>query len=81
MPQTAAAATHNPALYSTMIRGAKTTYFVDAKEARTGQKYLAITSTTRTNGEPAKRVTVRIFQDSFDSFRQAILEAMEAANK
>jgi hypothetical protein len=47
------------------------------KEAKNGNKYLAI-SETRLEGEEKKRTTVRVFGETVDQFRQAIDEAASA---
>ena len=44
---------NNNAIYSTMVRSGRTTYFVDVKEAKNGNKYLAITE-SRFDGEKAR---------------------------
>ena len=57
------------AIFSTMIRSGRTTYFVDVKEAKNGKKYLSITE-TRIDDEGKKdrsrdtdlRRIMRIFQ-------------------
>jgi hypothetical protein len=67
----------NNAIYSTMVRSGKTTYFVDVKEAKNGNKYLMI-SETRLEGDEKKRTTVRVFGETVDQFRQAIDEAAAA---
>ncbi|HET6271691.1 MAG: hypothetical protein HW407_1933 [Bacteroidetes bacterium] len=69
--------TNNNAIYSTMVRSGKTTYFVDVKEAKNGNKYLSI-SENRLDGEEKKRTTVRVFGETIDQFRQAIDEAAQA---
>ena len=68
---------NNNAVYSTMVRSGRTTYFVDVKEAKNGNKYLSI-SENRIDGEEKKRTTLRVFGETIDQFRQAINEA--AAN-
>jgi hypothetical protein len=67
----------NNAIYSTMIRSGKTTFFVDVKEAKNGNKYLMI-SERRLDGEENKRTTLRVFGETVDQFRQAIDEAAAA---
>ena len=62
----------NNTLYATMLRNGKVTYFIDVKEARNGQKYIALTETE--HGEPGTRKTVRVFAPAVDQFRQAIEE-------
>ena len=58
------------AIYSTMVRSGKTTYFVDVREAKNGNKYLSI-SESRISGDEKKRATVRVFGETIDQFRQA----------
>jgi len=67
----------NAAIYSTMVRSGKTTYFVDVREAKNGNKYLSI-SESRISGDEKKRATLRVFGDTVDQFRQAINEAVSA---
>jgi hypothetical protein len=71
---------NNTAIYSTMIRSGKTTYFVDVKEARNGNKYLQITE-SRVNGEERKKSTLRVFGETVEQFKQAIDEAATAATQ
>jgi hypothetical protein len=69
---------NNNAIYSTMVRSGKTTYFIDTKETKAGKKYLSI-SETSLNGEERKRTTIRVFGETIDQFRQAIDEASASA--
>jgi hypothetical protein len=69
---------NNTAVYSTMIRGGKVTYFVDVREAKNGKRFLSI-SETRIEGEERKRTTLRVFSESIEPFKQAISEAATAA--
>lgn len=62
------------ALYSSMLKSGKNTYFIDLKEAKNGSRYLAI-SETRIDGEERKRSTVRIFGEAIPQFQKAIEEA------
>lgn len=64
-------------LYSTMVRAGRTTYFVDLKEAKNGNKYLSL-SENRINGEEKKRVTLRVFGESIEEFRKAVDDAAAA---
>ena len=64
-------------LYSTMVRAGRTTYFVDVKEAKNGNKYLSI-SENRINGEEKKRTTVRVFGESIQEFKKAVEDAAAA---
>lgn len=68
---------NNNSIYSTMVRSGRTTYFVDVREAKNGNKFLAI-SETRIDGEEKKRTTVRVFGETVAQFRQAIDEAAAA---
>ena len=68
------------AIYSTMVKSGKTTYFVDLKEAKNGNKYLSI-SESKVDGEERKRSTVRFFGDTIDQLKKAVDEAAEAATK
>ena len=68
---------NNNAVYSTMVRAGRTTYFVDVREAKNGSKYLSITE-SRLNGEEKEKKTLRIFGDAINQFRQAIEEAAAA---
>lgn len=68
------------ALFSSMVRSGRTTYFVDVKEAKNGAKYLTITENRLEDGDKKTRVTVRVFKESVDQFRQAIDEAASAVN-
>jgi hypothetical protein len=63
------------ALFSSMVRSGRTTYFVDVKEAKNGKKYLSITENQLEDGDKKTRTTVRVFKESVDQFRQAIDEA------
>jgi len=65
------------AIYSTMVRAGRTTFFVDVKEAKNGSKYLSITE-SRIDGDEKKKTTLRVFGDSIEEFRKAIDDA--AAN-
>jgi hypothetical protein len=68
------------ALFSSMVRSGRTTYFVDVKEAKNGKRYLTITENRLEEGDKKSRVTVRVFKESIDQFRQAVDEAAAAVN-
>jgi len=68
------------ALFSSMVRSGRTTYFVDVKEAKNGKRYLTITENRIDDGDKKSRVTVRVFKESIDQFRQAVDEAAAAVN-
>lgn len=67
----------NNALYSTMVRAGRTTYFVDLKEAKNGNKYLSITE-SKINGEEKQKMTIRVFGETIEEFRRAIDDAVAA---
>jgi hypothetical protein len=69
----------NNAVFSSMVRAGRTTYFIDVKEARTGKKYLSITETTLTPNEKRDRSVIRIFPEAIECFNQAVNEAVNAA--
>ncbi len=58
--------------YSTVIKAGKNTYFVDVKEAKNGNKYLAITESQAGNPQ---RKTIRIFGEAIGKLRDAVAEA------
>jgi 3-hydroxymyristoyl/3-hydroxydecanoyl-(acyl carrier protein) dehydratase len=66
------------ALFSSMVRAGKTTYFVDVKEAKNGKRYMAITENKIEEDEKKQRITVRVFSENVDQFRQAVDEAAAA---
>ena len=68
----------NSAIYSTMVRAGRTTYFVDVLEAKNGGKYLSISENRIGADDKKQRTTIRVFGDSIDQFRQAIDEAAAA---
>ena len=70
----------NSAVYSTMIRSGKTTYFVDVREAKSGNKYISI-SESRIDVDDKRRSTIHVFGESIEQFRQAVDEAATAAHQ
>ncbi|MEX1138923.1 MAG: DUF3276 family protein [Bacteroidota bacterium] len=70
---------NNNSIFSTMIRSGRTTYFLDVKEAKNGNKFLAITE-SRFDGEAKKKTTIRVFGDSVTEFRRAVDEAVAAVS-
>jgi hypothetical protein len=71
----------NNAVYSTMVRAGRTTYFIDVKEAKNSKKYIQITESRIDAEEKKLRSVIRVFGDSIDSFRQAVVEAATAATQ
>ena len=63
------------ALFSTMVRSGRTTYFVDVREAKNGNKFLSISESRVDGDEKRQRTTVRVFGETIDQFRQAVDEA------
>lgn len=70
---------NNSALYSTMVRSGRTTYFVDVREASNGKKFLSISESQIDAQEKRSRSTVRVFAESIEPFRQAVNEAAATA--
>jgi hypothetical protein len=68
----------NNAVFSSMIRSGKTTYFIDVKETKGGKKYLAITETRIDTDDKQSRSTIRFFAETIPSFQQAVNEAVGA---
>ena len=67
----------NEPIYSATIRSGKTTFFVDVKESKNGNKYLMITESRIKDGE-SERTSLRIFGETVAEFQKAIAEAAEA---
>ncbi len=61
-------------LYSTVVKSGRNTYFVDVKEAKNGNKYLAITESQA--GDPPRKSTVRVFGEAIGRLRDAVAEAV-----
>ena len=68
---------NDSALYSMMVRSGRTTYFVDLKEAKNGNKYLAITE-SKINGNEKQKMTIRVFGETVEEFRKAVNDAAAA---
>ena len=71
----------NNAIYSTMVRAGRTTYFIDVKEAKNGSKYLSISEHRIDTDSKKSRSTIRVFSDSIEQFQQAIDEAATSAQQ
>jgi hypothetical protein len=69
---------NNDALYSTMVRAGRTTYFVDVRKAKNGNKYLSISESRLDGDDKKQRMTVRVFGDTIEQFRTAVDEATVA---
>ena len=66
---------NNNAVFSTMVRAGKTTYFVDVREAKNGNRFLSIAESRIDEEEKRQRTTLRVFGETVEPFRQAINEA------
>jgi hypothetical protein len=64
-----------------MVRAGRTTYFVDVREAKNGNKYLSISENRITGDQKKERVTVRVFGDSIQEFKQAVNDAVSAVSQ
>ena len=71
----------NNAIYSTMIRSGRTTFFIDVKEAKNGAKYISISEHRIDVDSKKSRLTIRVFGESIESFKQAIDEAASTAKQ
>ncbi len=60
-------------LYSTVVKSGRNTYFVDVKEAKNGNKYLAITESQA--GDPPRKSAIRVFGEAIGRLRDAVAEA------
>ena len=69
------AAPINNSIFSTMVRSGRTTYFVDVREAKNGNKFLAISESRLDSENKKQRTTVRVFGETVQEFRKAIDEA------
>lgn len=65
----------NNALFSTMVKAGRTTYFVDVKEAKNGSKFIAISENRIDADNKKERSTIRVFGETVHDFRQAVDEA------
>ena len=71
----------NNAVYSTMVRSGRTTYFIDVREAKNGNKFISICESHVDADDKRQRSTIRVFGDSIEQFRQAVDEASTAAHQ
>ncbi len=67
------------AIYSTMVRAGRVTFFIDVKEANNGAKYLSISEHRIDVDSKKSRSTIRVFGESIEQFRQAVNEAAASA--
>ena len=71
-------ANSNGAVFSTMVRSGRTTYFVDVREAKNGSRYISISESRIGEDDKRQRTTLRIFGETVGQFKQAIDEAAAA---
>lgn len=64
----------NSALYSTIIRAGSTTYFVDIKESKNKKKSVVITESQTKKGDVNIRNVIKLNEENFANFQQAIDE-------
>lgn len=69
----------NNALFSTMVKAGRSTYFVDVKEAKNGTKFISISESRIDADDKKQRNTVRVFGETVNDFRQAVDEAAAVA--
>ena len=69
------------AIYSTMIRAGRVTFFIDVKEAKTGANYISISEHRIDQDSKTSRSTIRVFGESIEQFKQAIDEAATSAKQ
>ena len=67
---------NNNAVFSTMVRAGRTTYFVDVKEAKNGNRFLSIAESRFDEDDKRQRTTLRVFGETVEPFRQAVNEAV-----
>ena len=71
---------YNNAIFSTMVRAGRTTYFVDVKEAKNGNKFLSITESRLDVDNKKQKTSIRVFGEGIGEFRRAIDEAAAAVS-
>jgi hypothetical protein len=65
-----------PAIYSQNLKTKGKTYFFDVKQAKNGNKYLAISESWIKDGQK-HRSTLTIFSDNLGEFSQAVSQMQE----
>ena len=66
-------------LVTTMVRAGRATYFIDVKEAKNGQRFIALSENKLDADDKRQRSTIRVFGESIEEFKQAVEEAASAA--
>ncbi len=67
---------NNNALFSTMVRAGRTTYFIDVKEAKNGKKYLVISHSRLNKDRERERAFMTVFSSDVTNFQNALCEAV-----
>ena len=70
---------NNNTIYSTMVRAGRTTYFIDVKEAKNGQRFISLSENKLDAYEKRQRSTIRVCGESIEQFKLAVEEAASAA--
>ncbi len=69
---------NNNAIFSTLVRAGRSSYFIDVREAKNGNKFLCITESRIDGQDRRQRSVIRVFGDSVEPFCLAISEASSA---
>ncbi len=71
----------NNAIFSTLVRAGRPSYFIDVREAKNGSKFLCISQTRIDSEDKRQRSVIRVFGDSIEPFCMAISEASSAVKQ
>lgn len=66
---------NNNALFSTTVKSGRTTYFVDVREAKNGNKFISISENRFDADDKKQRTTIRVFGETVNEFKAAIDDA------
>jgi len=66
------------AVYSTMIRAGRTTYFVDVREGKNGKRFVAITESRLDQHDARSRHVIRVQQETLPMVIEALKESESA---
>ena len=72
--------TQSNAVYSTIIRAGRTTYFVDVREARNGKRHVVITESTLDDHSARSRQVIRLQKETLPILLQALTESQQACS-
>ncbi len=65
----------NNAIFSTLVRAGRSSYFIDVREAKNGSKFLCISESRIDAEDKRQKSVIRVFGDSIQPFAQAVSEA------